>query len=258
MNASLKFLGRQHSVAEALRALETAKAHFPRVTFDLIYARAGQSLDAWKRELSQALDFDTEHLSLYQLTIEPGTPFAERFAAGGLTVLDEDATADLFALTQELTAAAGRPAYEISNHARPGAESRHNLIYWRYRDYAGIGPGAHGRVTTEGELRATAEKRSPEAWLQAIESQGTALSEDLAVSREDRATEALMMGLRLKEGLDLAAFEARTGRSLAQTVDQRALDWLKDDGLIAEEAGRLRLTQKGWPLLNSVTGSLLS
>ena len=257
-DASLKFLGRQHSVAEALQALETAKAHFPRVTFDLIYARAGQSLDAWKRELSQALDFDTEHLSLYQLTIEPGTPFAERFAAGGLTVLDEDATADLFALTQELTAAAGRPAYEISNHARPGAESRHNLIYWRYRDYAGIGPGAHGRVTTEGELRATAEKRSPEAWLQAIESQGTALSEDLAVSREDRATEALMMGLRLKEGLDLAAFEARTGRSLAQTVDQKALDWLADDGLIAEEAGRLRLTQKGWPLLNSVTGSLLS
>jgi len=255
---SLHFLGRRHSVEEALNALDLAQAYFDRVTFDLIYARAGQTPQSWRDELARALAFGTEHLSLYQLTIEPGTPFAERFAAGGLEVLDDDATADLFALTQEMTAGAGLAAYEISNHARPGAESRHNLIYWRCQDYLGVGPGAHGRVTLGAERLATADRRSPEGWLEAVEADGNGLALETPVTPRESATEAVMMGLRLREGLDLGAVEAATGLPGPEIIDQRALAMLVEEGLMDQEGPRLRLTPKGWPLLNSITGALLA
>jgi len=257
-DASLHFLGRQHSAAEALDALELAQRHFERVTFDLIYARAGQSLESWRAELGQALDYGTDHLSLYQLTIEPGTPFAQRFAAGGLAVLDEDAAADLFALTQEMTAGAGLPAYEISNHARPGAESRHNLIYWRYGDYLGVGPGAHGRVTLGEERLATVDRRAPEGWLAAVEADGHALVMDSPVTALESATEAVMMGLRLREGLDTARLEALSGLPFDMVVDARALALLAEEGLVERTGRHLRLTSRGWPLLNSITGALLA
>jgi oxygen-independent coproporphyrinogen-3 oxidase len=257
-DASLHFLGRQHSVAEALAALKLAQRHFERVTFDLIYARAGQTLDGWRAELGQALDYGTDHLSLYQLTIEPGTPFAARFAAGGLDVLDEDAAADLFALTQEMTAKAGLPSYEISNHARLGAESRHNLIYWRYQDYLGVGPGAHGRVTLGAERLATVDRRSPEGWLEAVEADGQGLAMESPVTALESATEAVMMGLRLKDGLDIAHMEALSGLPLDAVVDGRAVTLLTQEGLLERAGDHLRLTPKGWPLLNSITGALLA
>ena len=200
----LSFLGRAHDVAEGLAALDTAQAAFERVSFDLIYARPGQSLAAWEAELGRALKFGTEHLSLYQLVIEPGTRFATLFAKGELTLPEGDEAADLFDATRAMTAAAGLPAYEISNHARAGAESRHNLTYWRYGDYAGIGPGAHGRRLRTATLR----HKKPENWMSAVARNGNGLKSEETLAADTRAVEAILMGLRLDEGIDLGRIAA--------------------------------------------------
>lgn len=240
-DAALRFLGRAHDVNEGLAALEVAQRAFGRVNFDLIYARPDQSLAAWAAELARALAFGTEHLSLYQLTIEPGTRFATEAAAGRLTIPDGDAAADLFEATRAITAAAGLPAYEVSNHARAGAESRHNLTYWRYGDYAGIGPGAHGR---RGGL-ATQRHRKPENWLGAVARNGHGAQSETALSRTERAHEALLMGLRLREGVDLA----RIGPGW---VDMPAVARLGRHGLMACEGDRLCVTEAGMLLLDAI------
>ena len=238
---ALAFLGRAHGVAEGLGALATAQRHFGRVSFDLIYARPGQSVAAWEAELARALSFGTEHLSLYQLTIEPGTRFATLAAKGDLVIPDADAAADLWDVTQTLTKAAGLPLYEVSNHARPGAESRHNLSYWRYTDYAGVGPGAHGRRTGH----ATTRHKKPENWLNAVTRNGHGMQEEVALSPAERATEALVMGLRLAEGVDLA----RIG---AGYVDLAAVERLAAHGLIVRDGDRLRVTDAGMPVLEGI------
>lgn len=245
-DAALGFLGRAHGVAEGVAALEIAQSVFPRVSFDLIYARPDQSLSSWEAELQRALGFGTEHLSLYQLTIEPGTRFFTEAAAGRLTIPDGDAAADLFETTRAITAAAGLPAYEISNHARPGAESRHNLTYWRYRDYAGIGPGAHGRR----DGLATVRRRKPENWLSAIARNGHGLESEEPLAPAARASEALVMGLRLREGVDLARVADLAGRPIEAVVDERAIARLPD--LIRREGDRLRVTDQGMLLLDAI------
>jgi oxygen-independent coproporphyrinogen-3 oxidase len=251
-DAALKALGRAHDLAEGLAALETAQANFDRVSFDLIYAREGQTPAEWEAELAQALGFGTEHLSLYQLTIEPGTHFAARARQGRLSLPDEDASLAMFETTRAITEAAGLPAYEVSNHARPGAESRHNLSYWRYGDYVGVGPGAHGRRGGKATLRA----RLPEKWLDLVQRGGAAIVEERALGCPERAEEALMMGLRLTEGIDAARFEAATGLPLREAVDRAALTGLEEQGFVAWSGGGLRLTAKGQPLLNAILGKL--
>ena len=245
-DAALAFLGRAHDVREGLGALDVAQGHFARVSFDLIYARPGQSLAGWEAELARALSFGTEHLSLYQLTIEPGTRFATEAAAGRLTIPDGDAAADLFELTRARTAAAGLPAYEISNHARSGAESRHNLAYWRYRDYVGIGPGAHGRR----QRLATLRRRKPENWLAAIARNGHGIESEEPLDPATRASEALLMGLRLAEGVDLDAIAAMSGLPVAALVDPAAIAALP--GLIERDGARLRVTEAGMILLDAI------
>jgi len=252
-DAALRFLGRAHDVAEGLAALDTAQAAFGRVSFDLIYARPDQTLAAWQAELAQALAFGTEHLSLYQLTIEPGTRFATEAAAGRLTIPDGDAAADLFEATRTIAAAAGLPAYEVSNHARPGAESRHNLAYWRYTGYVGIGPGAHGR---RGRL-ATTRHRKPENWLAAVARNSHGLQAEEPLSDRDRATEALVMGLRLAEGIDLARL-ASEGIDVAAILDEGAVARSATSGLLTRTADRLRLTDAGMPLLDAVLREIVS
>lgn len=207
----LKRLGRLHSAAEALAAIAVAKDVFQRVSFDLIYARPGQTPDAWREELAKALDLAEGHLSLYQLTIEPDTPFAELHRRGRLVVPDGEAALALYEITQEMTEAAGLPAYEISNHARPGEESRHNLLYWRYGAYAGVGPGAHGRLIRGGVRHATATERNPEQWVARVTEAGHGLTEHTPLTRAEEADEMLLMGLRLSEGLDLRRFASETG-----------------------------------------------
>jgi len=245
---ALRFLGRAHGVQEGLAALDTAQRAFDRVSFDLIYARPDQSLAAWESELNRALGFGTGHLSLYQLTIEPGTRFATEAAAGRLTIPDGDSAADLFEATRAITAAAGIPAYEISNHARPGQQSRHNLAYWRYRDYAGIGPGAHGR---RGGL-ATQRHRKPENWLNAVarNDHGTQSEERLTPSQ--RAQEALLMGLRLDEGIDLARIAVLGEAPLSRLVDEAEIARLAAQGLIARDGDHLRVTGAGMLLLDAI------
>ena len=245
-NDALAFLGRAHDVAEALAALSVAQRAFARVSIDLIYARPDQPLAAWEAELARALAFGTEHLSLYQLTIEPGTRFATEAAAGRLTIPDGDAAADLFEATRAMTAAAGIPAYEISNHARAGAESRHNLAYWRYRDYAGIGPGAHGR---RGHL-ATFRRRKPENWLAAVARNGHGIEREDPLSPADRASEALLMGLRLREGVDLARIAARSGVAIPDVIDADAIARLP--GLVVRAGDRLTVSDAGMLLLDSI------
>jgi putative oxygen-independent coproporphyrinogen III oxidase len=240
-DASLKALGRQHSTDEALAALDIAKRNFGRVSFDLIYAREGQSLAAWEQELGRALGHAADHLSLYQLTIEDGTPFAARHAAGRLRVPDGDSASDMYLLTQALCEEAGLPAYEISNHARSGSESRHNLVYWRGHDYAGIGAGAHGRITEKGVKRATSTLRPPEEWLTQVEARGHGLAGDEALTPQETAEEYLLMALRLAEGLDVARLEALGGRAL----DPSRLAALERGGLLARNGARLRATQSG-------------
>ena len=249
-DAALRFLGRAHDVNEGLAALATAQAVFDRVSFDLIYARPGQSHAAWEAELARALAFGTDHLSLYQLTIEPGTRFATEAAAGRLTIPDADAAADLFEATRAITAAAGLPAYEISNHARPGQESRHNLTYWRYRDYAGIGPGAHGRRGG----RATMRWRKPENWLAAVARDSHGIDTDEALAPADRAREALLMGLRLAEGVDLPRIEALVGTPV---VDDAAVARLAATGLMSRTADRLTVTEPGMLLLDAILAEVV-
>jgi oxygen-independent coproporphyrinogen-3 oxidase len=253
-DGDLKKLGRLHDVAEAKAALKMAMGLFDRVSLDLIYARPDQSDAQWRSELKEALSFGTEHLSLYQLTIEPETPYALLHRNGSLQIPDDDLAAGLYETTQELTEAAGIPAYEISNHARPGAESRHNLIYWRYGDYAGVGPGAHGRVNLQGARTATAAIKLPERWRDTVSKTGHGFSDLTPVDDGDAAREHLLMNLRLAEGLDLAAYEARWGtkpapEKIAAMVAQGFLT-LQGDTLIATPSGRL--------LLNRVIAALLN
>ncbi len=251
-DADLKLLGRPHDVAAALAALDVAQATFNRVSFDLIYDRPGMTRESWQAELTRALGFGTTHLSLYQLTIEPGTRFAALHARGQLVMPDEDTSADLFAMTQAITAAAGVPAYEISNHAAPGMESRHNLTYWRYGDYAGIGPGAHGRR----EGLATLRRKKPEHWLAGVNESGHGMESETSLTVAERTTEALVMGLRLAEGLDAARFVARSGTALADSVKPDAVARLVEQGLLISDSRGLRLTAAGWPLANAVLAEI--
>jgi putative oxygen-independent coproporphyrinogen III oxidase len=248
----LKMLGRLHNVAEAKAALKLAMANFERVSLDLIYARPDQMIDAWRQELDEALSFGTDHLSLYQLTIEPATPFFTLYKNGTLHIPNEDLAAELFETTQELTEAAGRPAYEISNHARPGSEARHNLLYWRYGSYAGVGPGAHGRLDHDGQRIATQTERLPERWREAVSRNGQGLIEKSVISREDAAREHLLMNLRLAEGIDLAAYRARWGTA----PDGLRMSALIDQGLLRLDGDRLAATPRGCLLLNSVIAAL--
>jgi oxygen-independent coproporphyrinogen-3 oxidase len=245
---ALRFLGRAHDVEEGLAALATAQEAFARVSFDLIYARPGQSLPAWEAELARALAFGTEHLSLYQLTIEPGTRFATEAAAGRLTIPDGDDAADLFEATRAMTAAAGLPAYEISNHARAGAESRHNLTYWRYRDYAGIGPGAHGRR----DGLATVRHRKPENWLSAVARNGHGAQSEEPLVPADRAKEGLLMGLRLREGIDLGRIAMLGEAPIAALVDEPAIARLAEQGFMARDGDHLRVREAGMLLLDAI------
>ncbi|MBI1867055.1 MAG: coproporphyrinogen III oxidase [Methylocystis sp.] len=249
----LRALGRQHSVAEALAALETANSVFARVSFDLIYARPRQTPSAWRKELELALARAPEHVSLYQLTIEPDTMFERMFKAGKLELPDADAQRALWDVTQEATAKAGLPAYEVSNHARPGAECRHNLVYWRYGEYAGVGPGAHGRLATKHGRRAQAAERHPEMWLTVVETEGHGLVEDELLSAEQEGDEFLLMGLRLREGVDPARYLALTGKKLAPS----RIAELIGDGLIEYARDqRLRVSSEGFPVLDAVVADL--
>lgn len=254
VDTDLRALGRLHTVAEALQAFETARGIFDRVSFDLIYARQNQSLSDWSAELRQALGLAADHLSLYQLTIEQGTAFGDRYAAGKLRGLpDEDGAADMFEVTQDLTGQAGFTGYEVSNHAKPGQESRHNLIYWRYGDYAGIGPGAHGRLTLGGIRYATQAPKAPMVWLQQVEQSriGDELRENL--NPDDQFAEMLMMGMRLSEGVGLD----RVGR-LGPTNFLFNIKALVEMDMVETTAGRLRTTRQGRPVLNAVLRQLLA
>ena len=251
-DATLGFLGRAHSVAEGVAALETAQRRFARVSFDLIYARPDQSAASWDAELTRALSFGTEHLSLYQLTIEPGTRFATLVARGDLVPLDDDAAADQFVATRAALASAGLPAYEISNHARPGAESRHNLTYWRYGDYAGIGPGAHGR---RGGF-ATVRHKKPENWLAAVGRNGHGLQVEDVLPSRDKAVEALLMGLRLNEGVDIADIAIRSG--VAEPIDRAAAARLATLGLTDFQGTRLRVTERGFGVLDAILTEIVA
>ena len=249
----LKFLGRLHDVEAALGAIGLARDIFPRMSFDLIYARPGQTPDAWADELSRAIGYAADHLSLYQLTIEEGTPFFALHAAGKLRVPDQDLAAALYETTQDVTAAHGLPAYEISNHARPGAESRHNLIYWRYGEYAGIGPGAHGRFVEGGRRVVTFTEKMPETWLNLVEARGHGVSGGETLTRSEEADEFLLMGLRLTEGIDLVRYEALAGRPLPA----KRISVLRDERLV-EPVGnsRLRATPSGMAVLDAVVADL--
>ncbi len=247
---ALKFLGRGHDKTEALAAIRLSRELFPRSSFDLIYARPGQSLAAWRDELDEALALAGEHLSLYQLTIEPGTAFHTRAATGELIPADEEITAALFEFTQDRLAAHGMPAYEISNHARPGAESRHNLAYWRYEDYLGVGPGAHGRITRGGVKYATRQRRLPEAWLKSAEFEETA-----AIARETAVEEMVMMGLRLVEGIPRARLELLADCTV-EALFGISLTRLIDGGFVTLDARRLAATAAGRQRLNAVLGTL--
>ncbi|MDJ1009457.1 MAG: radical SAM family heme chaperone HemW [Paracoccaceae bacterium] len=249
-DTALRALGRLHTAAEARAALDIAMANFDRVSFDLIYARQHQSLSAWEAELAEALAVGTDHLSLYQLTIEPGTAFGERFARGRLRGLaSDDLGAEMFEVTQAMTEAAGRPAYETSNHARSGAECMHNLIYWRSGDYAGIGPGAHGRITVGGQRVATEAARAPGAWLDAVRTRGSGEVLREGIPATEQLEERLMMGLRLVEGIGLDQLEG---------LDQDRVSQLRADGWIEPDKDRLRVTPAGRPLLNAVLRELLT
>jgi oxygen-independent coproporphyrinogen-3 oxidase len=251
-DGDLRALGRMHSVDEAVRAFELARTVFPRVSFDLIYARQGQSLAAWCAELEQALAMAIDHLSLYQLTIEAGTRFGDLAARGQLRDLpDAGLAADMYVATQDICGAAGMHAYEVSNHARPGAESRHNLVYWRYGDFAGVGAGAHGRLTRDGIRRATTRPRDPAEWLTAAEAGRAPVADP--VDGPEQAVEMAMMGLRLREGIDRERYSALAGREL----DPDAVTELVGMGLLAQEGARLRATDAGRPVLDGILKRLL-
>jgi oxygen-independent coproporphyrinogen-3 oxidase len=250
---SLKELGRLHSAQEALDAIAVARSIFDRYSFDLIYARPRQTLSGWAAELKQAISEAAEHLSLYQLTIEPGTPFFGLHKAGKLIVPNDDLGRDLYDLTQSICGDAGLPAYEVSNHARPGAECRHNLVYWRGHEYAGVGPGAHGRLNIDGRRYATETEKKPEAWLARVAEHGHGLIVDEKLQPNEVADEFLLMGLRLAEGIDPARFTALSGR----TLDPDRVSFLRDGGAVeTTDSGRLRVTQSGFPLLDAVVADL--
>ncbi len=252
-DADLKALGRMHTVEEALAAVKTASSIFKRFSFDLIYARPGQSPAQWRTELLEAIGHAAEHLSLYQLTIEPDTMFERLYAAGKLAIPDADTGRALWDVTQEVCEAHGLPAYEVSNHARPGAESRHNLVYWRYGDYAGVGPGAHGRLQALDGRRAQSTEKSPEHWLALVESWGHGLVEDVVLSPEEQGDEFLLMGLRLREGIDPIRFSRHSGHEL----DESRIQSLIAHGMIARTPkGHIRVTSEGMPVLDSVVADL--
>ncbi|HEX2592498.1 MAG TPA: radical SAM family heme chaperone HemW [Rhizomicrobium sp.] len=253
-DADLKFLGRLHNRAEGEAALKLALQTFDRVSLDLIYARPKQTAVAWREELTRALAFGTSHLSLYQLTIEPATPFATLHKTGALTIPDDDSAAALFEITQEMTEAADVPAYEISNHARPGEEARHNLIYWRYGDYAGVGPGAHGRVTLAGKRIATSAIKLPERWRETVAKSGNGYEVVETISETDAAREHLLMNMRLAEGLDLDAYRARWNFA----PDASRIAALTELGLLQQDGARLIATPQGRLVLNSVIAELLN
>ncbi len=257
-DSALRALGRQHSAGEAVAALSLARRLFNRVSFDLIYARPNQDLASWRKELRAALAIADDHLSLYQLTIEPATQFEVLFRQGRIVLPDEDTAAALYDATREECARAGLLAYEISNYARPGQESRHNLTYWRYLDYTGIGPGAHGRITADGALRATRRHRAPEPWAERVEQDGHGLTADDAIPAEERAREALLMGLRLTEGIDIARFAARTRRTIAQSVDPGILEQCIQEGYIQHTDDRLIATRQGRIRLDALLAALVT
>lgn len=255
-NAALKFLGRAHDVAEAMEALDIAQSVFARVNFDLIYALPDQSLEAWQFELARALSFGTDHLSLYQLTIEPGTRFETLVRQGSLTPADDDHAADLYALTAQMTHEAGLPAYEISNHARPGHESRHNLAYWRYQDYVGIGPGAHGRRNSF----ATERHKKPENFLNAIARNHNGLNIETALDPATQAMEALLMGLRLAEGIDIHVLAKRFDIASNDLIDLSAVTRLSQLGLLETDpqTTMLKVTSEGFPLLDAILTEIVA
>jgi putative oxygen-independent coproporphyrinogen III oxidase len=252
-DTDLKSLGRTHSVDEALRAVDVARSHFDRYSFDLIYARPGQTPAGWEAELRRAISEAAEHLSLYQLTIEPGTVFEALHRAGKLAMPDPETGRVLYDLTQDICAAEGLPAYEISNHARPGAECRHNLIYWRSGDFVGAGPGAHGRLTLGNGRVATSTERHPETWLDLVERQGSGVISEEPLVQIENADEFLVMGLRLAEGIDLARYEALSG----QPLDPERIDFLEGEGMVQRlPGGRLKVTPLGFPVLDAVVADL--
>ncbi|HEY1475633.1 MAG TPA: radical SAM family heme chaperone HemW [Pseudolabrys sp.] len=252
-DVSLKELGRLHTVQEALDAVAVARANFERYSFDLIYARPRQTPVAWGAELKRAIAEAAEHLSLYQLTIEPDTPFFGLQKAGKLVIPDDDTGRDLYDMTQAICADAGLPAYEVSNHAQRGAECRHNLVYWRGHEYAGVGPGAHGRLDIDGRRTATETEKRPEAWLMRVEAKGHGLTVDDKLTSGETADEFLLMGLRLVEGIDPERFKAISGRAL----DPKRVSILRDEGAVeTTDDGRLRVTPSGFPVLDAVVADL--
>jgi oxygen-independent coproporphyrinogen-3 oxidase len=255
---ALRFLGRGHDTVQARAAIALAAKHFSRFSFDLIYARPGQSLASWEAELRDALAMAGEHLSVYQLTIEAGTAFATAYARGDFVLPDDELQGALYETTQGVLEAAGMPAYEISNHARPGSECRHNLVYWRYDDYLGIGPGAHGRLTANGEKRAIRNFRAPETWLQAVEATGSGREEAIALGRDERRDELLMMGLRLEEGVARKRFHDEAGDEIEAVLDPARLQPLIDGGFLVLDPSGLRATAPGRQRLNAVLAALLN
>lgn len=254
-DADLKALGRMHTVEEAMAALDIAARNFDRFSFDLIYARPGQSAQSWRAELREGLRRARGHLSLYQLTIETGTMFERLFEAGKIAMPDEQTSRALWDITQELTDAAGLPSYEVSNHAAPGQESRHNLIYWRYGEYAGVGPGAHGRLLTQAGRLAQSTERHPETWLQLVNEHGHALIEEEKLTAEQEADEFLLMGMRLREGVDPERFAALRG----QPLDRERIRSLQGDGMLERSNdGRIRVTRDGMAVLDAVVADLAS
>jgi len=254
---ALRFLGRRHDVGEAIAALEAAREIFPRLSFDLIYARPGQSEASWRAELRQALALAADHLSLYQLTIEPGTRFATQYARGDFALPEEDDAARMYEATAEEALRFGLLPYEVSNYAKPGAESRHNLAYWRYGDYLGIGPGAHQRLLSDGVMLATRRHRGPEEWAMRVEQSGHAIVEETALSQRDRGREALLMGLRLAEGVDPARIEARSGLSFLDTIDPMMLTACLDEEYLEWQGPRLVATSEGRVRLDALLPALL-
>jgi oxygen-independent coproporphyrinogen-3 oxidase len=256
-DTDLQRLGRQHSATQAIAALELARKTFPRLSFDLIYARPGQTLPAWRAELHQALTLAADHLSLYQLTIEPGTAYEALHRRGDIVLPDDDTAAALYDATAEEAEEFGLLPYEVSNYARPGAESRHNLAYWRYTDYAGIGPGSHGRLTLDGTLHATRRHRAPEPWAERVEREGHGTTHEDPIPQLDRAREMLLMGLRLTEGIDAKAFEARAGLPLLDAIDPETLARAQEESYLTWTGATLAATPEGRKRLDSLLAALV-
>ncbi len=256
-NADLKRLGREHDAGQAVAAIELAREIFPRLSFDLIYARPGQTLAAWRTELRQALNLAADHLSLYQLTIEPGTAYEALHRRGEIVLPNDDDAAEMYDATAEEAARFGLLPYEVSNYARPGSESRHNLVYWHYGDYIGIGPGAHGRLLIDGKLIATTRHRAPEPWAERVERQGHGTRGEEIVEPPDRAREMLMMGLRLTEGVDAYHFAQRTGLDLSACLDPTMLRASEDEHYVTWDGNMLRATEAGRKRLDSLLGALV-